>query len=77
MVEYIHKIELRLTPDLFYFPRGMRRSDLKNIEFGSFSAQVFVRPDASQTTRGKVEMENRESGRKRVFPDKQHRPLDW
>jgi hypothetical protein len=59
MVEYIHKIELRLTLDLFSFPRGMRRSDLKNSEFGSFSAQVFVRLNESQTTRGKVEMEKR------------------
>ena len=77
MVEYIHKIELRLTPDLFQFPREMPRSDLKNMDFGSFSVQVFVRLDAWQTTRGKVEMENRESGRKRVFPDLQHRQLDW
>jgi len=77
MVEYVHKIELRLTPNLFNFPRGMRRYDLKNIELGSFSAQVFVRPDAKQTTRGKIEMEKRGSGRKRVFPDKQHRQLDW
>ena len=45
MVEYIHKIELRLTRNLFKFPREMRRSDLRNIEFGSFNAQVFVRPD--------------------------------
>jgi hypothetical protein len=55
----------------------MRRSDLKNIECGSFSVQVLVRLDAWQTTRGKEEMENRESGLKRVFPDIQHRQLDW
>jgi len=55
----------------------MCRFDLKNSEFGSFSAQVSVRLDASQTTRGKVEMEKRGLGRKKVFPDKQHRQLDW
>jgi hypothetical protein len=77
MVKYIHKIELRLTPDLSLFPRGMRRSDLKNIECGSFSVQVLARLDAWQTTRGKVEMENHESGLKRVFPNIQHRQLDW
>jgi len=55
----------------------MRRSDLKNIECGSFSVQVLVRLDAWQATRGKVEMENRESGLKRVFPDIQQRQLDW
>jgi len=55
----------------------MRRSDLKNVEFGSSSVQVLVRLDAWQTTRGKIEMENRESGLKRVFPDIQHRQLDW
>jgi hypothetical protein len=53
MVEYIHKIGVRLPPDLFEFPRGLFRCELKNSEFGSFSTQVFVRLDASQATRGK------------------------